>query len=120
MVADTNEYAEWLTGLRSEGAIQAGFTFVKKTANGVGGAIAAYMLAWIGYQPNAVQSPETLRGLLAMVSLVPAGFALAALIAMYFYPLTEAKFSDILGDLQARKTLGTEPAEVAVSATPAD
>jgi GPH family glycoside/pentoside/hexuronide:cation symporter len=78
------------------------------------------MLAWVGYQPNATQSPGTLTGLLALVSLVPAGFALAALIAMYFYPLTEAKFSEILGDLQARKTLRTEPAEVTVSATPAD
>jgi len=120
MVADTNEYAEWLTGLRSEGAIQAGFTFVKKTANGLGGAFAAYMLAWIGYQPNVEQSPGTMTGLLAMVSLVPAVFALAALIAMYFYPLTEAKFSNILGDLQARKTPRTEPVEVAVSPTPAD
>jgi sugar (glycoside-pentoside-hexuronide) transporter len=112
MVADTNEYAEWLTGLRSEGAIQAGFTFVKKSANGLGGALAAYMLAIIGYQPNAVQSPETLTGLLALVSLIPAAFAAFALIAMYFYPLTEVKFTEILGDLQSRKT--------AVAATPAD
>lgn len=104
MVADTNEYAEWLTGLRSEGAIQAGFTFVKKSANGLGGAMAAYMLAWIGYQPNAVQTEGTLTGLLALVSLIPAGFAALALVAMYFYPLTEAKFSEILVDLQARKT----------------
>jgi len=118
MVADTNEYAEWQTGLRSEGAIQAGFTFVKKTANGLGGALAAYMLAWIGYQPNVEQAPGTMTGLLAMVSLVPAVFAFAALIAMYFYPLTESKFSDILGDLQARKTAVSEPIEVA--AAPAD
>ncbi|MFO7683323.1 MAG: MFS transporter [Chloroflexota bacterium] len=104
MVADTNEYAEWLTGLRSEGAIQAGFTFVKKSANGLGGAMAAYMLAWIGYQPNAVQTEGTLTGLLALVSLIPAGFAALALVAMYFYPLTEVKFSEILVDLQARKT----------------
>ncbi len=118
MVADTNEYAEWLTGLRSEGAIQAGFTFVKKTANGLGGALAAYMLVWIGYRPNAAQSPETLTGLLAMVSLVPAFFALLALIAMYFYPLTEAKFSEILGELQRRKIVSAESVEV--SPAPAD
>lgn len=120
MVADTNEYAEWLTGLRSEGAIQAGFTFVKKTANGVGGALAAYMLAWIGYQPNVEQSLGTMTGLLAMVSLVPAIFALLALIAMYFYPLTEAKFNDILGDLQARKLARTEQGELATSPASAD
>ena len=104
MVADTNEYAEWQTGTRSEGAIQAGFTFVKKTANGLGGALAGYMLAWVGYQPNAAQSPQTLTGLLAMVSLVPAAFAVLAMIAMYFYPLTEEKFEALLLELQGRKT----------------
>jgi glycoside/pentoside/hexuronide:cation symporter, GPH family len=104
MVADTNEYAEWQTGARSEGAIQAGFTFVKKSANGIGGAVAGYMLALIGYQPNMTQSPETLTGLIAMVSLVPAFFAALAMAAMYFYPLTEGKFNAILVDLQARKT----------------
>lgn len=104
MVADTNEYAEWQTGVRSEGAIQAGFTFVKKTANGLGGALAGYMLAWIGYQPNVIQSPETLTGLVAMVSLVPAFFAILAMAAMYFYPLTEKKFEAILLEVQARKT----------------
>ncbi|MBK8932473.1 MAG: MFS transporter [Chloroflexi bacterium] len=104
MVADTNEYAEWQTGTRSEGAIQAGFTFVKKTANGLGGALAGYMLAWVGYQTNAAKSPQTLSGLLAMVSLVPAGFAVLAMIAMYFYPLTEAKFEALLLELQGRKT----------------
>ena len=78
-------------------------TFVKKMANGFGGALAGYMLAWIGYIPNAQQSPETLTGMLAMVSLVPAAFAFIALIAMYFYPLTEAKFQEILSELQARR-----------------
>ena len=103
MVADTNEYAEWQTGVRSEGAIQAGFTFVKKMANGVGGALAGYMLAAVGYQPNAVQSPEALTGMLAMVSIVPAIFAGLAMVVMYFYPLTEDMFSKILVDLAARK-----------------
>ncbi len=102
MVADTNEYAEWLTGTRSEGAIQAGFTFVKKMANGVGGALAGYLLAWVGYQPNAVQSAQALTGILALVSLVPAFFAFLALLAMYFYPLTEAKFAEIMVELRAR------------------
>ena len=104
MVADTNEYAEWQTGVRSEGAIQAAFTFIKKTANGLGGALAGYMLALVGYVPNAVQTEGTLTGMVALVSLVPAAFSLLALIAMYFYPLTEAKFEEILSELQARHT----------------
>ena len=102
MVADTNEYAEWKTGVRSEGAIQAGFTFIKKTANGLGGALAGYMLAWVGYVPNATQTDGALGGMLALVSIVPAAFSLLALIAMYFYPLTETKFEAILVELKAR------------------
>ena len=103
MVADTNEYAEWHTGRRSEGAIQAGFTFVKKLANGAGGALAGYLLAFVGYQANAVQSAETLNGILIIVTLVPAFFALLALAAMSFYPLSEARFAEMLRDLQARR-----------------
>ncbi|MEZ4644487.1 MAG: MFS transporter [Chloroflexota bacterium] len=111
MVADTNEYAEWQTGTRSEGAIQAGFTFVKKMANGVGGALAGYMLAWVGYQPNTVQTPQTLTGILALVSLVPAIFSFLALLVMYFYPLTEAKFEEIMVELRRRHDTAVSPAD---------
>jgi len=51
--ADTVEYGEWKTGVRTEGITYALFSFTRKTGQAVGGALAAYGLAWGGYAAGA-------------------------------------------------------------------
>ena len=51
--ADTVEYGEWKTGVRTEGITYALFSFTRKTGQAVGGALAAYALALGGYKSGA-------------------------------------------------------------------
>lgn len=47
--ADTVEYGEWKTGVRTEGITYALFSFTRKFGQAVGGAVAAYAIALGGY-----------------------------------------------------------------------
>ena len=47
--ADTVEYGEFKTGIRTEGATYAAFSFIRKVGQAIGAAIARYALAWAGY-----------------------------------------------------------------------
>jgi Na+/melibiose symporter-like transporter len=47
--ADTVEYGEYWTGIRTEGATYAAFSFTRKFGQAVGAGIAGYGLAWAGY-----------------------------------------------------------------------
>ena len=51
--ADTVEYGEWKTGIRTEGATYAAFSFIRKVGQAIGAAVAGYALAWAGYNGAA-------------------------------------------------------------------
>lgn len=86
--ADTVEFGEWRTGVRSEGITYALFSFTRKTGQAVGGALAAYALAWGGYASGSGgQTAQALLGIRVGSGLVPMAFALLALLVMITYPL---------------------------------
>ncbi len=57
--ADTVEYGEWKTGVRTEGITYALFSFTRKFGQAVGGAMAAYVIAFGGYVGGAVAQSES-------------------------------------------------------------
>lgn len=102
--ADTVEYGEWKTGIRTEGITYALFSFTRKTGQAVGGALAAFALAWGGYAAGAAQqSEQALLGIRAGAGLLPMVFAILALLVMLVYPLTDAKHKEIVAEIQARR-----------------
>jgi glucuronide carrier protein len=102
--ADTVEYGEWKTGVRSEGIVYALFSFTRKTGQALGGAVAAYALAWGGYNAQAeVQSSQAMLAIQAAAGLLPAGLTLLAVIVMIWYPLTDARHAEIIHEIQARR-----------------
>lgn len=102
--ADTVEYGEWKTGVRTEGITYALFSFTRKTGQAVGGALAAYALAWGGYTAGAaVQSEAAEFGIRAATGLIPAICALLALAVMFFYPLTDARHAEIVAEIAERR-----------------
>lgn len=102
--ADTVEYGEWKTGIRTEGITYALFSFTRKTGQAVGGALAAFALAWGGYAAGAAQqSEQALLGIRAGAGLLPMVFAMLALLVMLVYPLTDAKHKEIVAEIQARR-----------------
>ena len=71
--ADTVEYGEWKTGVRTEGITYALFSFTRKTGQAVGGALAAYALALGGYVPAPrSQTAEAELGIRVAAGALPA------------------------------------------------
>lgn len=104
--ADTVEYGEWRTGVRTEGITYALFSFTRKTGQAVGGALAAFALAWGGYTAGAGQQTEhALLGIRAGAGLLPAVFGVLALLVMVVYPLTDAKHKEIVHEISARRAV---------------
>ncbi|HVI37912.1 MAG TPA: glucuronide transporter, partial [Gaiellales bacterium] len=102
--ADTVEYGEWQSGVRTEGATYAIFSFTRKAGQALGGAAGAYALSLGGYVARAPeQSDGALTAIRAAAGLVPAGFALLAALIMFTYPLTESRFAQIVREVRARR-----------------
>lgn len=118
--ADTVEYGEWKTGVRTEGIVYALFSFTRKAGQAIGGALAAYALAWGGYSATAdVQSDQAMLGIKLAAGAVPFVMAGLAILVMSRYKLTDAVHASILQDIKDRRaaaatpvterTVGTEP-----------
>lgn len=69
----------------------------QKFGGAFGSALLLWILSVIGYDTaeNSIQSAETLTGLRAMISWIPALGAVISLIAITFYPLTDKMMKDI-------------------------
>jgi glucuronide carrier protein len=102
--ADTVEYGEWQSGVRTEGATYAIFSFTRKAGQALGGAAGAYALSLGGYVANAPEQTDTaITAIRAAAGLVPAGFALVAAAIMFGYPLTESRFAQVVREVRERR-----------------
>jgi glycoside/pentoside/hexuronide:cation symporter, GPH family len=103
MYADTADYSEWKRGRRATGLVFSASTMSQK----FGWAIAAYislnLMAGVGFQPNVTQSPESLRGLLLLFSIIPAAIGILALAIYLAYPLNGVKVKMIADKLEAQR-----------------
>ncbi|MFA0413268.1 melibiose:sodium transporter MelB [Vibrio renipiscarius] len=72
MLADVVDYGEYKTGRRSESVIFSVQTMLVKFAGAAGGFIVGMGLTVVGYEPNVVQSAETILGLEFMMIGLPA------------------------------------------------
>jgi GPH family glycoside/pentoside/hexuronide:cation symporter len=103
LLADTADFAEWKFHARSTGLVFSATTCAQKAGMGIGAAIAGLILDWCGYAANQEQSAAALRGILLMMSLIPA-FGFAALAAVFSgYGLSEPLCHAIRADLSARR-----------------
>lgn len=101
--ADTVEYGEWRTGMRIEGLTYSFFSLTRKCGRSVGGSIPAFLLAMSGYTPNAaIQNDAARQGILQAVALVPSIAFAAAFAVMLLYPLTDARFSEMVNEIKKR------------------
>ncbi|ACL38784.1 sugar (Glycoside-Pentoside-Hexuronide) transporter [Pseudarthrobacter chlorophenolicus A6] len=101
--ADTVEYGEWKTGVRTEGITYALFSFTRKTGQAVGGALAAYALALGGYKSGAVQTAEAAFGIQVAAGAIPAVLTILAVLVMSRYKLTDDMHAGIIRDITARR-----------------
>ena len=102
--ADTVEYGEWKTGVRAEGITYALFSFTRKAGQAVGGALAAFSLAWGGYAAgDLVQSAQAELGIRAGAGLIPVAASVLAVAVMFFYPLTDKRHAVIVAEIAERR-----------------
>lgn len=102
--ADTVEYGEWKTGVRTEGITYALFSFTRKLGQAVGGAVAAYAIAFGGYSGDVlIQSDGALDAIRYASGFVPVAFILLGILIFFRYPLTEQTFATMVAETQARR-----------------
>lgn len=111
MYADTADYGEWTHGRRATGLVFSASTMSQKIGWAFGAFVALNLMSQVGFEANQVQSPESLRGLLLLFSMIPACLGIIALVIMFFYNLDENKMKEIAADLlERRKASGEEAA----------
>jgi glucuronide carrier protein len=106
--ADTVEYGEWKTGNRTEGTTYAVFSFTRKMGQALGGFVGGFALTWAGFSAatasqGAAQAPGVAENIQLLAGALIGGFALLSVLVMVFYPLTDAKFREIVADIAARR-----------------
>jgi sugar (glycoside-pentoside-hexuronide) transporter len=108
MVPDTVEYGHWKTGVRSEGIPFAFFSFTQKAGMAVASSLAAFILSRAGYEANTELTTSAETAIRWLFNLIPAVFSSACLIALLFYKLDGARFSQIVSELDKRRAQGAD------------
>lgn len=107
MVADAIEYDYMRTGERREGAFFGIWTWGLKIGQALAIFIMGITLEAMGYVPNLVpQSASSQLGITLFLGPVSAGLFLLAAVILYFYPITEQKYKEILvkiAEMEAKK-----------------
>jgi len=103
MYADTADYNQWRTGRRATAMTFAAAAFSQKLGGAMAGATIGWMLGALGYVANQAQTQTSNEGILLLMSIIPACFALVAAILVKFYSLTEQRMSEIQDALNHEK-----------------
>jgi len=114
MYADTADYSEWRTGRRATGLVFSASIMSNKLGWAFGSMAAAFILDSTGFVANVVQNASVLTGLKAMMSIIPAGVGLIALIILIvLYRLDEKTMATVKTELdERRKASGQAPSTV--------
>jgi glucuronide carrier protein len=116
--ADTVEYGEWKTGIRTEGITYALFSFTRKQGQAIGGAAAAYTIGIGGYIADSASQPDSaVTAIRLAAGAVPAVVMGIAVAIMWAYPLTESRFREIVREV-AQRRVKREVAAAAPAAEP--
>jgi len=112
MYADTADYNEWVRGRRATGLVFSASTMSQKFGWAIGAYIALTLMASVGFEPHVVQTAESLRGLILLFSLIPAGLGLLSLGIYLTYPLNEEKVKVMTAELEARREASGESVDM--------
>lgn len=110
MYADTADYAEWKRGRRTTGLIFSASTMSQKFGWAFGAYLALMLMSQVGFVPNETQSADSVSGLIALFSIIPAVMGIIAIAISYFYPLNDKRVAEIETELKQRRIEnGDEP-----------
>ncbi len=96
IMPDIIEWDQLQVGERREGAYYGVWTLIRKAGGGCSFIIVAVMLNFVGYQPDIVQTPQTLLGLKMLFGPIPALLLAVAVVIFWKFPITKEVHQDIL------------------------
>ncbi|MBC5649378.1 glycoside-pentoside-hexuronide (GPH):cation symporter [Christensenella tenuis] len=102
MVPDTVEYGQWKSGIRADGFVYSGTSFMLKLGGAIAPTLLAALIAMAGYVPGAAQNADTLNVMNSMMNLMPAILSILGFVIFLFYKLDGKMHARILADLEAR------------------
>ena len=103
MYADTADYAEWKKGRRATGLVFSASIFSQKQGWAIGAWVALGLMQSVGFVANVEQTPRSLHGLVLLMSVIPAVIGIFSILLVLFYPLNEARVTQIENELKARR-----------------
>ena len=101
MVPDAIENDYLMTGERTEGAFYGIWTFCFKIGQAIALGITGAILSLSGYVPGIAQTDSAQLGIRVLLGPVPAVIFLLAIIMLWFYPINEERYNEILTKIQA-------------------
>jgi Na+/melibiose symporter-like transporter len=119
MVADAADHIELQSGRRVVGLATASVAFAHKFGIGLGAGLAGMILAYTGYQPNAVASETARQGIVLMIGLLPALLYTVRALMYFLYPLDRARLGRMQADLQTQRDTTATAAATAPAAAAA-
>ncbi|HEV2481587.1 MAG TPA: MFS transporter [Puia sp.] len=105
MYADIADYSEWKNGRRATGLIFSSSSMSQKIGWTIGGALCGWLLALFGFRANVPQGETAQKGIVLMLSLLPAAGAALSVLALALYPLSEQRIKAIAHELEHRRAL---------------
>eukprot|EP01093_Parvamoeba_rugata_P019624 TRINITY_DN89_c0_g1_i6.p1 TRINITY_DN89_c0_g1~~TRINITY_DN89_c0_g1_i6.p1 ORF type:complete len:515 (-),score=72.91 TRINITY_DN89_c0_g1_i6:4346-5890(-) len=106
MLGDSADYNEWRTGRRATGLVYSAGSFVQKTGGGFAGAMVLLVLGSYGYDGMQADTiTQTLPGMKALMSWIPACFGIAGALLISYYPLTDARQQEVTETLLKRRSV---------------
>lgn len=108
MQADTVDYGEWKSDIRSEGGSYSILSFIRKCGQGLGGWAGAAIVGAFGYVSMAPeQTDQAVQGIRVATGLAPAILGIIALLIMLAYRLDARTHEGIVDDLNERRMQAT-------------
>jgi GPH family glycoside/pentoside/hexuronide:cation symporter len=104
MLPDTIEYGEWKTGVRTESSLYGFMTFAQKGAIAFAALLLGMALTQIGFEPNQIQTEETLSGLKFIMTWIPLTGIFISFILVSFYPIDRSFHQKLIQEINLRKS----------------
>ena len=103
MYADCADYSELKTGNRATVLIFSSSSMSQKFGWAIGSAVTGWLLAFYGFEANAVQGEEAIHGIRMFLSWLPAMGTVLSVIFISLYPLSEKEMRKITNQLNDKR-----------------
>lgn len=104
-VTDVIDYHEYVTDLREDATVYSIYSMARKVGQAIAGGVGGFAIGAVGYNAAMdVQSRQTLDGIYALATFVPAVmYFVILLILLFLYPLNKQRTLQLSADLAERR-----------------